>query len=134
MNAPSKVISTKKSLTLKERLTPLYNLLSVGVIALGVGAFYVLKLNIWLKWLIVIIATLAGLGIFFFISPTGNSLHGYIQESWRELNKVVWPTRKEATHFTWIICLFVLILGLLLWGIDSSLSWLFYNIILGRSN
>ncbi|HMT03279.1 MAG TPA: preprotein translocase subunit SecE [Burkholderiales bacterium] len=35
-------------------------------------------------------------------------------------------------QFTWVVFLFVIILSLFLWLIDSSLSWLLYTIILGK--
>jgi preprotein translocase subunit SecE len=109
-----------------------FNYLAAGVVVLGIVLYYALKINLWLKWGIVLLSVIAAGGIFFFISPTGLNLHNYVKDSWRELDKVVWPTRKEAVQFTWIVFLFVLILGLFLWIVDSSLSWLFYNVILGR--
>lgn len=112
----------------------IYNYVSLIVIALGVGLFYTLTINILLKWLIVIFTILIATGIFLFVSPTGLNLHNYLKETWNEVGKVVWPTRKEAMQFTWIVFIFVLILGLFLWLVDTSLSWLFYNIILGRNS
>lgn len=112
----------------------IYNYVSLVIIALGVGLFYTLKINMLLKWLIVVSTILVASGIFLFVSPTGLSLHHYLKETWNEVGKVVWPTRKEAMQFTWIVFIFVLILGLFLWLVDTSLSWLFYNIILGRNS
>ncbi|MFN7094054.1 MAG: preprotein translocase subunit SecE [Burkholderiales bacterium] len=127
MNAPVKTTGTKTA-------SHLFNYLAIVIVLLGLGLFYALKINIWLKWGIVLLSLAAALAIFFLISPTGLHLHSYVKDSWRELGKVVWPSRKEAMQFTWIVFLFVLILGLLLWLIDSSLSWLFYGVILGRGN
>ncbi len=110
----------------------IYDYLAIVVVIIGLGLFYSLKISIWLKWGIVIAAVALAFAMFFLISPTGLHLHGYIKDSWRELGKVVWPSRKEAMQFTWLVFLFVLILGLLLWIVDTSLSWLFYNVILGR--
>ena len=46
-------------------------------------------------------------------------------KSWRpEIRKVVWPTRQETTQTTLIVVVFVFIMALILWGIDSVLGWL----------
>ncbi|MCE2706927.1 MAG: preprotein translocase subunit SecE [Proteobacteria bacterium] len=125
MNAPVKANGTVKP-------NHIYDIMSLVLVVAGLVLFYVLKINIWFKWSIVLVSLVAAVGLFFFVSSTGISLHMYLKDSWRELGKVVWPTRKETTQFTWIVFLFVLILGLFLWLLDSSISWLFYNVILGR--
>lgn len=112
----------------------LLDYLAVVVIIAGLSLFYILKINLWLKWGIILLSLLIATGLFFFVSPTGLNLHNYLKEVWRELGKVVWPSRKETTQFTWIVFLFVLVLGLFLWLIDTSLSWLFYSIILGKGH
>ena len=112
--------------------SPILNYLPLLFILAGLVLFYTIKVNIWLKWTIVLFSILSCLGIFFFVSPLGLGLHSYLKDSYAELGKVVWPTRKEATQFTWIIFIFIVILGLFLWLIDSGISWLFYNVILGR--
>ena len=40
-----------------------------------------------------------------------------------EVRKVVWPTPQETTQTTLIVVVAVLIVALLLWAIDSGLSW-----------
>ena len=40
-----------------------------------------------------------------------------------EVRKVVWPTPQETTQTTLIVVVVVLIVALMLWGIDSGLSW-----------
>lgn len=110
----------------------IFNYLSLFLLLLGIGLFYSLTINIWLKWLIFIISLIAATGLFFFFAPLGINLHGYIRDSWRELQKVVWPNRKETIQFTWIVFLFVLVLALFLWALDSGLAWLLYSVILGK--
>lgn len=108
-----------------------FNYVSGILIIAGISLFYTLHLNIWLRWGIVLLSTVAAIATFFFVSPTGLKLHGYVRDSWRELGKVVWPTRKETVQFTWIVFILVVLLGLFLWLVDTSLSWLFYGVILG---
>jgi preprotein translocase subunit SecE len=40
-----------------------------------------------------------------------------------EVRKVVWPTTQETTQTTLIVVGVVILLALILWGLDSSLSW-----------
>jgi len=112
----------------------IFDYLSLIVLIAGLTLFYVLKINIWLKWGIVLVAVVVALGLFFFVSGTGLNLHAYLREVWRELGKVVWPTRKEATQFTWIVFLFVVVLALFLWFVDSAISWILYGLVLGKGN
>lgn len=109
----------------------IFNYLAIVFIIAGISLFYTLHLNIWFKWGIVLLSIMAAIATFFFVSPTGLKLHSYVQDSWRELGKIVWPTRKETVQFTWIVFILVVLLGLFLWLVDTSLSWLFYGVILG---
>ncbi len=129
MSAPTKSIDSKE-----QKTNHLFDYLAALVVIVGIVLFYTLKINLWVKWGIVLLAVIIATLLFFFVSPTGLNLHSYLKDVWRELAKVVWPSRKETTQFTWIVFLFVLILGLFLWLVDSSLSWLFYGIILGRGH
>jgi preprotein translocase subunit SecE len=45
-------------------------------------------------------------------------------EAKTEIRKVVWPTREETTHTTLIVVAAVVVLGLILYALDSTLSWL----------
>lgn len=126
MNTPLKTIEAHK------KPSHIFDYIALLIVAGGISLFYVLKINMWLKWGIVLLSLTGAILIFFLVSTTGLNLHGFFRDSWRELSKVVWPTRKEAMQFTWVVFLFVIILSLFLWLIDSSLSWLLYTIILGK--
>jgi preprotein translocase subunit SecE len=103
----------------------------------------------WLKWIIVSVLLVAGLwanyyytqqpwplrllaGLFLFaiIAATifqtslGRRAYVFARESRMELRKVVWPTRQETIHTTFIIAVLVIILALMLWGVDGMLVWL----------
>lgn len=45
-------------------------------------------------------------------------------EARTEIRKVVWPTRQETTQTTMIVVVVVLIVAIILWGLDSTVSWL----------
>jgi preprotein translocase subunit SecE len=50
-------------------------------------------------------------------------------EARTEIRKVVWPNRTETTHTTMIVVAVVLVVALILWALDSLLSWLITMII-----
>lgn len=54
----------------------------------------------------------------------GKSFVVLVKEANLERRKVVWPTRQETVQTTIIVVIFVFIVGLILWGIDSVLGWL----------
>jgi len=54
----------------------------------------------------------------------GGAFWQLIKGSRTGIRKVVWPTRQETTQTTLIVVVFVFIMALILWGIDSVLGWL----------
>jgi preprotein translocase subunit SecE len=50
-------------------------------------------------------------------------------EAKTEIRKVVWPTRTETTQTTLIVVVVVMIVALILWALDSLLSWIITFII-----
>ena len=71
--------------------------------------------------------------IVFFTAGTGKRLVAFARESWREVRKVVWPTRKEAIQTTAFVFAFTVIMALFLWFTDKTLQWVLYDLILGWS-
>jgi preprotein translocase subunit SecE len=79
-------------------------------------------------------ALLVGLGaavVVFITAETGKELVAFGRDAWREVKKVVWPTRKEAIQMTAYVFAFVVIMALFLWVTDKTLEWVFYDLILG---
>ncbi|HXA46807.1 MAG TPA: preprotein translocase subunit SecE [Burkholderiaceae bacterium] len=102
----------------------------VAVVA-GVVAYYFLAGQ---STLIRAAALVAGLLIAIgmaWTSTPGRDFLSFAKESVREVKKVVWPTRKEATQITAVVFGFVMIMALFLWGTDKLLEVLLYNVILG---
>ena len=56
------------------------------------------------------------------LSSQGRAFVGMLRDSWVEVRKVVWPTKQESVQTTWVVVVFVAILALVLWGVDSLLS------------
>ena len=65
------------------------------------------------------------------ISPDGRRFIAYSKDSWYEVKKVVWPTRKETTQMTLVVFGFVLIMAVFLWIADKLIEWLVFSVFLG---
>ena len=59
----------------------------------------------------------------------GAAVWDLIREARVEIRKVVWPTPQETTQTTLIVVVVVIFVALILWGLDSSLSWSVRGII-----
>jgi preprotein translocase subunit SecE len=57
-------------------------------------------------------------------------LTNYIKNSIAEMQKVVWPTRKQALQLTLLIVVVSVVLGLLLSGLDLIWREVFKSLIL----
>jgi preprotein translocase subunit SecE len=53
----------------------------------------------------------------------GGAFWNLIKGSRTEIRKVVWPTRQETTQTTMIVVVFVFVMALILWALDSLLGW-----------
>ena len=59
----------------------------------------------------------------------GRAMWDLAREARTEIRRVVWPTRQETTQTTFMVVLLVLLFALVLWGLDSLLSWLVSSVI-----
>ena len=53
----------------------------------------------------------------------GHAAWELAKEARIEVRKVVWPSRQETTQTTLIVVAVVIFVALILWGLDSGLSW-----------
>ena len=107
-------------------------LLGAGVfVVAAIAGFYALgKQGPLIQWG----ALLAGLALaaaLFLVSESGRQLIGFARDSWREMKKVVWPTRKETLQMTGYVFAIVVLMALFLWFTDKTLEWVLYDLILG---
>jgi preprotein translocase subunit SecE len=65
------------------------------------------------------------------VSAPGKDFIGFARESYREVRKVVWPTRKEAGQMTGLVFAFVVIMALFLWSADKLIEWVIFSLVLG---
>jgi len=104
---------------------------SIALLAVAlVGYFLLAQQGVWVQWAAFIVGLVAAVGVFLTSEP-GQQLIGFGMDATRELKKVVWPTRKEATQMTLVVFAFVFVMALFLWLTDKTLEWIFYDLILG---
>jgi preprotein translocase subunit SecE len=96
-------------------------LIAVG----GVVAFY------WLvdrqPFVVRLLALLGGFvvaGVVMWFTETGRTFVAFSRESWEEAKRVVWPTRKETLQTTGVVFVFVFVMALFLWLVDTGLLWM----------
>jgi preprotein translocase subunit SecE len=59
----------------------------------------------------------------------GRAAWTLMKEARTEIRRVVWPTRQETTQTTFVVLALVLVFALILWLLDSGLSWLVSSVI-----
>lgn len=105
-----------------------------GAVALAIGAlamFYLLvKQGQLAQWGALLVGLAAAIAVFFASEP-GKELFAFGRDAWREVKKVVWPSRKEAIQMTAYVFGFVVLMAIFLWLTDKTLEWVFYDLILG---
>jgi preprotein translocase subunit SecE len=103
---------------------------AVLLVASVVAFYYLGKQDLWVRVLALLVLLGAAVALFF-TSESGKQLVGFGRDSVKEVKKVVWPTRKEATQMTGYVFLFVFVMALYMWLTDKTLEWLIFNVILG---
>jgi preprotein translocase subunit SecE len=102
-------------------------LLVVGALV----AYYALGgRDLWQRVAALLVLLAAGVAVFF-TSETGKRLIAFGRDSYREVTKVVWPTRQEAMQMTGYVFAFVVVMALFLWVTDKTVEWVLYDLILG---
>ncbi len=105
--------------------------LSVLSVIAGLAGFYGLSQQ---ALVLRIAAVLAGLVVAVGIASTsepGKRFFAFGRESINETKKVVWPSRKETVQTTAVVFGFVTIMAISIWGIDKTLEFVLYDLILG---
>jgi len=54
----------------------------------------------------------------------------YFVNSWREVRKVVWPSRKETWRLTLAVFIFAVVFGAMVAGVDKGLDEIFKKLVL----
>ena len=106
--------------------------LAVIVIIAGIVAFSVLESKVPVVGRVLIfIGSLALAAVIAWFSEPGRRTIAFAQDSYNEVRRVVWPTRKETFQMTGIVFAFVAVMGLFLWVLDKLVAWLLFGVLLG---
>ena len=108
--------------------------LAIAIVVAGMVAYYMMSTQ---PMVLRILALLAGLvlgGVVAWFSEPGRRFLAFGKESWAEVKRVVWPTRKETWTITLYVFLFVVVMALFLWLVDKGLEWTLYDLVLGWKN
>lgn len=125
-------MSTNNVQTVTSMIDRFKLLLSVVVILAGIVAYSMLETQLAtpIRVAIFIVSLLVAAGIAA-ISEPGRRFFGFAQDSYYEVRKVIWPSRKETIQMTGIVFAFVAVMGIFLWLLDKSLEWVLYSVVLG---
>jgi preprotein translocase subunit SecE len=108
-------------------------LLAVLLVVAGVAGFYFFPAMPALVRVLMVVGGLSAAAAVSYFTVPGRTFFAFAGESREEARKVVWPTRKETVQTTGIVLLFVLVMALFLWIIDSALLWL-VSLTMGGGN
>ena len=102
------------------------------VIVIILGGVYVNSIYATAPVLYRALAGIVLLGIVAIIglqTSLGKATWDLAKESRVEIRKVVWPTRQETIQTTFIVVAVVIFVALILWILDSGVSWLVQGVI-----
>ncbi|MBV6304198.1 preprotein translocase subunit SecE [Candidimonas humi] len=105
--------------------------LAVLVIIAGIVAFSMLEGRPALVRVGVFIGSLVVAALIAWFSEPGRRTLSFGRDSYNEVKRVTWPTRKESTQMTGIVFAFVAAMALLLWVVDKLMEWIIYGLLLG---
>jgi preprotein translocase subunit SecE len=104
---------------------------AVALVIAAVAGFYLLtKQGPIAQWGALLVG-LAAAFVVFVTSESGKEFVAFGRDAWKEVKKVVWPSRKEAIQMTMYVIAFCALMALFLWLTDKTLEWVFYDLILG---
>jgi len=104
---------------------------AIGVVGLGIwGYYYFVDVPLVLRVLMVL-GGLVGGAFVGYLSAPGKEFFAFSKEAWQESGRVSWPTRKETLQTTGVVFVFVVVMALFLFAVDSTLAWVI-QLITGR--
>ena len=107
--------------------------LAVALVGAGIWAYYWLAESPLVVRLLAVAGGFIAGGVVAWLSEPGRQFMGFAAESWGEVKKVVWPTRKETIQTTAAVFAFVVVMAIFLWITDKALEWVVYELLLRRT-
>jgi len=105
--------------------------LAVLVVIAGIVGFSLLSAQPMVARVGVFVGSLVLAALIAWLSEPGRRTLAFGHESYNEIKRVSWPTRKETIQMTGIVFAFVAVMGLFLWVLDKSIEWILYGLLLG---
>jgi len=105
--------------------------LAVVLVVAGVWGYYWLAERATVLRVLAVIGGIAAGAAVAWLSEPGRQFLIFAVESWGEVKKVVWPTRKETIQTTAAVFAFVVVMAVFLWISDKTLEWVLYDLLLG---
>jgi len=101
----------------------------VAIVAGGVFGNWYYQDQSLLYRVLALLALAAVAALISFQTTQGRALWELMKESRVEVRRVVWPTWPETRQTTFIVVGLVMVFSLILWGLDSGLSWIVSKVI-----
>ena len=98
-------------------------------LVVGLVLFYELSDSNLFYRVLVITSMVIVAAILFFMTAMGNETAGFLRGSRVELQKMVWPTRKETVFSTLVVFVAIFIAAIFLWAVDLFLAWFMQMVI-----
>jgi preprotein translocase subunit SecE len=105
--------------------------LAVACVVAGLGGYYFFADTALVLRVLMVMGGLVAAGFVAWLSTPGKEFFVFAQDAWQEAGRVSWPTRKETLQTTAIVFVFVVIMALILFTIDSTLAWI-VKLLTGR--
>ncbi|GFR96134.1 protein translocase subunit SecE [Elysia marginata] len=99
------------------------------LVVVGVGGNYYFSAESLLYRVIGLVVLGVVAAVVAFQTDKGRVFWELLKDAKAEVRKVVWPTRQETVQTTLVVVAVVLVMGLVLWGLDSLLGWLVSSLI-----
>ncbi len=101
----------------------------MALVGLGVfGNWYYQDESLLFRVLALVGAAIVALGVAL-QTERGRATWSLMKESRSEIRRVVWPTRQETLQTTMVVLVLILVFALILWLLDSALSWVVSTVI-----
>ena len=105
--------------------------LAVLIIVAGIVAYSMMEGQPAVLRVGAFLASVIVAGFIAWSSEPGKRTLSFGRDSYNEVKRVVWPTRKESVRMTGIVFAFVIVIGAFLWVVDQILKWVIFGVLLG---
>jgi preprotein translocase subunit SecE len=95
---------------------------AILLLVAGLAGFYLLGDKPMVVRILVVLGGVVAAGVVASLTQSGRQFMGFAKESVDEAKRVVWPTRKEAMQTTGIVFVFVVLMALFIFGVDTVLA------------